>query len=503
MDIRLTAAATIALAWALAGTASARILGGPKKSACFATIEDLTPTKGRAIVQCNDGDACDADTTPGECTFQFRVCAYATDTGTPCTPAPVTRFKATKGVITPVPGATSFTCAEPTSMVVRLKGKKKTKQGIKKITIRAKAKGKPDTINATLVCRKGTTSTTIPPACTTKNPAGGPDELDLEVGEQGTDLDNGWTGVAHNFPVVSHSVLQVCLSDCDGTAANPICTVTGKVGQGTANGPVFGPPLPLLAQGVPVCVINRYNTSLGDVTGKINFLTGEVPAATPLQVNLLADTYFTSTDKVCPRCTGNGIGTNGTCDAGNNTGKPCTVDSIITVSESLADPKYGKNYPLSRDCPPASSQFVSTLDVRLPLTTGTSTLAGPTPCNASQDSNCNAGCGTSCSGNACVSKDAQGRCIDAKGGISQNCCNDKPNTSCFPTANGGAITRTGQPGVPSPAPPDPTYPKTGTGVLATTFCETATAKSIINQTTGLPGPAALLLEGTQKWIKLQ
>jgi hypothetical protein len=57
-------------------------------------------------------------------------------------------------------------------------------------------------------------------------------------------------------------------------------------------------------------------------------------------------------------------------------------------------------------------------------------------------------------------------------------------------------------GVPQPPPPDTTYPKTGTGVLATTFCEAATAKGIINSTTGLPGPAALLLAGSQKWIKL-
>ena len=46
------------------------------------------------------------------------------------------------------------------------------------------------------------------------NPAGGPRELRLVAAESGTDLDNGWTGTSHNFPVDLNSELRVCLDGC-------------------------------------------------------------------------------------------------------------------------------------------------------------------------------------------------------------------------------------------------------------------------------------------------
>jgi hypothetical protein len=48
----------------------------------------------------------------------------------------------------------------------------------------------------------------------------------------------------------------------------------------------------------------------------------------------------------------------------------------------------------------------------------------------------------------------------------------------------------------TPPGPDPTYPTAGTGTLAAVFCEQ------INATTGLPGPGAVLLPGTQIFRKL-
>ena len=110
-------------------------------------------------------------------------------------------------------------------------------------------------------------------------------------------------------------------------------------------------------------------------------------------------------------------------------------------------------------------------------------------------------------GNACASmvpdptNPSQMVCVDNKGGISQLCCNGNTTTPCFPLENGGTLTRNGRAEAPAPAFPDTTFPKSGTGVLAATFCEAATGTNTIDTTTGLPGPAALLLSGTQDWTE--
>ena len=92
-------------------------------------------------------------------------------------------------------------------------------------------------------------------------------------------------------------------------------------------------------------------------------------------------------------------------------------------------------------------------------------------------------------------------CIDSKGGLSQNCCNNDTTRSCFPTAGGGSIVRTGKRSIPSPAFPDQTYPKTGNGVVVSIFCIPATGTNSIDTTSGLPGPGALVTPGSQTWIK--
>jgi hypothetical protein len=154
----------------------------------------------------------------------------------------------------------------------------------------------------------------------------------------------------------------------------------------------------------------------------------------------------------------------------------------------------GTNYLLSSDCGPGSG-FTTTLDIILPLTTGQAPpLVGPLPCKSvgqSADDNCGGtACNATCTGPACATKDASGQCIDAKGGISQLCCANNPTTACFPTsaaskaAGGGSIIRTGVPVVPG----DPNG-----GKFAATFCIDATGSSLVNITSGLPGPGALLL----------
>src|SRR5262249_11288945 len=129
-----------------------------------------------------------------------------------------------------------------------------------------------------------------------------------------------------------------------------------------------------------------------------------------------------------------------------------------------------------------------------PLTTGTAKeLVGPKPCpdasgGQTQDDGCQGGaCTAQCTGSACASTDAQGNCIDAKGGISQLCCANNTSLPCFPTAGGGKITRTASPFFPA----DPTG-----GVFAAPFCIARPHSTLTNPPTGLPGRGALLPPAT-------
>ena len=481
--------------------------GGSKKADCYSEFDTQGDTITGVVVQCTDGDSsCDSDgAANGACVFTVALCVNQTDVSgcTPMPPLTTIKVKPT-GILPPPADLTGATCGANASITVPLKGKKKNHPGKKIIHVVAKSSGKPkvDTDKLVLKCNPppppgGTTTTTIP--C--MNPQGGPDEADFSTADSGTDLDNGWTGISHNFPVDPRASLKVCLSGCDAST-NPVCDLMGAVGANSINGATFGPPLPLIAQGVAVCVINRYQST--PVTGQMNVQTGEVSDTTPIQVNLFSDVHLISDHtNVCPRCSTGGApqyGARGSCSAGPNQGKSCTVESIVTVAESQGSPNYG----LSPACPPDPAAKAATLDIRLALTSGTSTLPGPKPCGENKDDNCNGSpCNATCTGDACVSHDASGNCVDSKGGISQLCCNSSTSTPCFPTAGvGGAIVRMGKPDPPAPVWPDPTYPKTSTGgILVTTFCEAATRVGTIDNVTGLPGPGALILPGTQTLLK--
>jgi hypothetical protein len=310
-----------------------------------------------------------------------------------------------------------------------------------------------------------------------------PSLLSLTVLEAGSDLDNGWTGRAHNFPVVSGATLRYCLSGCDG-ATNTLCNGFGTTGYGSLNGPTFGAPLPLLAAGVPVCVVNRYQTAL--IRNTFDLKTGEAKG----DVNLFTDVYLTSNPaEVCPRCTSSGTATIGQVGQCSTTarapGAPCRIDSQVTVVQGEGQ----QTYDLSSACIPAQSELAGTLDVKLPLTTGEAPpLMGPLPCGDSagpqlQSDSCDSGtCQEgNCTGDACVSGSGT-FCLDAKGGISQACCSDNTAMPCFTSRTTGSITRPGTPGTIGQS-----------AVFAATFCIARTNSSLIDTVTGLPGPGTLLL----------
>lgn len=462
----------------------------------------ISTTGKPSVLTCSDGNPnCDADGLPnGICVINLTACVgEATDN---CTPAPLTSLTFTKATLkkltgfSPPPVSPAGSCGIPATLNLPLKRVpknpnkplKKTKPS-QKVKLVMKSKGFVNKLVVQCVPPEGIIS------CPTREAPGLPSQITLTTplapdgspeSGNGSDLDNGWTGTSHNFPVIGGSTLKYCLTGCDGKS-DVECQGTGPTGAGSLNGATFGAPLPLLAAGVPVCVVNNYQP--GDLSGTFNLQTGEAGTAqNPNLVKLFSDVYLRSSfPEVCPRCVvpggGGGIGSVGKCsNTAKNVGDNCRVDGSVTVA--------GKGlYLLSSACTPLGDSPPTRLDIQLPFTTGEATpKVGPLPCGDSagpqtQDDNCGGGsCNAGCTGAACTGHNAKGECIDAKGGISQLCCSSNTTTPCFPTKGGGMITRTGSPGVD------------GQQMLsAATFCIAHTDSTLINTTTGLPGPGALLL----------
>ena len=466
--------------------------GGPATSDCYAewqvTTSAVTANKGTSGVDCQDGDpACDVDgQRDGACTVGLSICVFQRDVPR-CTPQQATAIKLSKpaqklGVQLPPLQATPACGAATLAKLSLRKGGAKPSKPLKLgMVALASAKPKRDADRLVVRCVPNAGAGTCP-----ANANGGPRELALTVAQTGTDLDNGWTGVSHNFPVAYGAVLRLCINGCDATA-NPSCT-GDDAATDTVNGATFGSPVPLFAASIPVCIVSRY------ASPKITAVTADVQSGrATATAHLLTDVYLTSGNQLCPRCSGKDLGQAGTCDTGQRAGQACRTDGIVTIGSTM--------YTLSSDCQPLGPP-AGTLTVTLPLTTGTSTLSGPKPCGASQDDFCGgSACSATCTGSACVRTNGQGQCIDAKGGVSQLCCAGQTDRPCFPTAGGGQIQRIGAAGAPLPRWPDPTYPKNGDIGLVATFCEPATGTATLDAVTGLPGPGALILPGTATWIK--
>jgi hypothetical protein len=493
--------------------------GGPQTSECYAGFS-LGECEAN-VIDCQDGDStCDSDGVEnGSCTITLSLCAFQEASGR--TAAPVSSIKAkvkpkklgfTPPANPPLP-ASAAVCGPESTYTLPVSSGKLRKRAKAIFSFKAKSSGKPkiDKDKLTVLCQANIGGGTCgagcfrrPPNCAA-NPAGAsePNEIVLTVDEDGTDLDNGWKGPSMNFPTPAGTTLQLCLTNCDSTA-DPLCDTSTPIGAGTFNKNTFGPPLPLFTAGVPVCVINDYDPAKQpSVVGTANLQSGEVTGL----IHLLSHVYLTEEENVCPKCI------NGACNDGPRQGQACVVDGTVEVVESSA---ANKIFPLSKDCPPNTNAPAGTLVIDLPLTTGTSTLAPQpggtpqTPCvqqpgqaagvqpNPDQ---CGAGasCGPNCGGPQTCARMATDpttglqACIDAKGGVSQNCCSNDASRACQPTRNGTPVSRTGKAGVYEPAWPDPTYPKSGPVVTVATFCEAATGTGSVDGLTGLPGPAAIQL----------
>src|SRR5262245_21383678 len=273
-----------------------------------------------------------------ECTFTVSACINEPVKG--CAASPVSKFKETvqpgkpkafkSGNLPPTGGSEHVCGSAPATIKIRLKG-----QGTaaKRRTIKtvAKAAGGKDKDTLILECQpnqEGTGCSACPPtardAACPANASGGPAELTMTVATGG-DLDTGWTGVSHNFPIVLGSPLKYCLTGCDAST-DGVCDANGTVGGQSLNGRVWGAPLPLVSGGVPVCVVNEF---ADPITGTLNLQDGTFDG----RLHLTSIVFTSPSGNVCPQCNGgNAIGDRGTCNAGPNRDQPCTIEGLITLN---------------------------------------------------------------------------------------------------------------------------------------------------------------------------
>ncbi len=229
--------------------------------------------------------------------------------------------------------------------------------------------------------------------CTSQCKCQCPDKVTFrgDASSANSDLDTGWTGIAHDNKIVSNGDITVHIDSC----ANPsrpcgVCSFSGPIdnpgadagslndrrcrnnsavkctsnGQCTGPGNAcvywFGAPLSLSSGGVATCVTNEV---IGTLTGTANIETG-TSAST---LNLTSHVYTgVLTSKPCPKCTdAGGINdgvTGGTCTDGPRAGMACDANSESPI------PAFGRT---SLDCPPDSGSNIANLPIALGNSTGT------------------------------------------------------------------------------------------------------------------------------------
>jgi cysteine-rich repeat protein len=250
-----------------------------------------------------------------------------------------------------------------------------------------------------------------------------------------TNLDSGWTGIAHGSDVVDQALAKAYLL-CPGPAGPTcgLCAVTGidpssgncrcaGDNRQTCDEPFandaddcggalcqcyFGPPLPLSSGNTPACVVNRVRR---EPIGTANVDTGEANVA----VSLAAEVYLgIDLTTPCPSCggtctappakvgnqcardvdcdsallSGDGVCGNydttpddglreGTCFKGTNGGQSCDVNG---VSSTFPAPGGGGS---SLDCFPDPGKNVSGTGLKIDLnssTTASLSLSADIPC---------------------------------------------------------------------------------------------------------------------------
>jgi hypothetical protein len=498
--LRLGTLLGLGLLLATGRSTSALIPGGQaRRTDCLAewrvTTRSVPASQGRGVLDCQDGDpSCDADgREDGSCSFNVSVCILERDPSRPeCTaPGALTGFRRLSTGLEPPRSLSGPGCGRATPFRATLRTGRKGHRPSSRLRLRmtAESQGIRDVDRLAIRCLPAPTTC---PAATDCPP------LVLTAIGQGSDLDLGWTGLGHNFSVANGSTLQVCLEGCDH-AKNPRCDTRIVTGAGTANGTLFGPPLPLAAAGAPICLVREYAAAVFS-GGTANLQTGALAAT----IGLRARFYLGTPEHICPPCTA------GRCEGGANDGGACTADARLPVPGV-----DGATLDVSRDCRPSEDTLAGSAEVQVPLTTDSSVLAPPPggdgtePSGAQpgesigvppQASRCVDACDATCTGDACASEvrdpsTGQVVCEDVRGGQSQRCCMDDSTLPCFPSP----LERTGLAMRPTPFWPGPVYPKENHLVGVATFCQGATGTDTTDASLGLPGPGAIIFPAAARW----
>jgi hypothetical protein len=306
-------------------------------------------------------------------------------------------------------------------------------------------------------------------------------EFEGDATSSDTLLDTGWTGIAHDSPIISDGKLTLDVTSCPNagpgnTRPCGVCSFTGPLPNPnanagdidnrrctndtsikcTSNSPClpsgtcqfyFGSNLPLSAGSVPVCVVNEIS---GAVTGTANFETG----ATQSVVNLISHVFTgLQVDKPCPTCVGDPVANDGV-QGGTCSGAGTPRDGLACdANGSSPITAFGST---SLDCPPAPGGNVANLSIAINSSTGSvvRTLSSANP-------NCSGTAGKKCFCDTCNNATAQACSTNADcpvSGGNPGICGGKrciggvsAGSPCTTDANctGGTCNRPGQPTQPN------------------------------------------------------
>jgi hypothetical protein len=456
-------------------SANAGVVPQQRGNACAAVWDlgpvDAVPGTTRRqpwTVTCVDGDPrCDGDGfVDGVCRVAVQVCVEQAIEG--CTPKRPTRLRLPKSTATRLPGLVlpslrgGAACGPTTTLDVPASSTDEPTL----LTLLSRTRRTAGRSRVAVQCLPGTDTSSV---CPNRLP-GLASRARLSWQRAYSDVDLGYSGEAHNFAFVQGG-LDLCLRDCDD-----VTTTTCQLSAARAPRPL--PPLPLLVNGVPLCVALRVATP---PAGTYDLASGALDLNTTVAATF--HVLQPQTD-VCPRCSGDGAGgSTGTCRGGANAGAPCIVDARTMLVGGAGDTEY----QLSGDCLP-SGPGVSAADIPLALSTGERRLDGSKPCP-------DQGVDDACPGATTCSLDCSATSA-SKGGRNQTCCSDDPWRPCFPTApdaSGQAIVRTGTPAVAFRTLVTEVFPKIGNGVLAYVGCSPRIRDATTDGVIGLGGPTAALL----------
>jgi hypothetical protein len=269
--------------------------------------------------------------------------------------------------------------------------------------------------------------------CATDEDCGGVGVCDEIVGRcrTATNLDIGWTGLAHDQDL-DDIVPARLLLDCQGPAPCGECPIVGLDPQlgncrcdsdnrvpcfhpheadPSCGGGIctcyFGPPVPLSAGNVPTCLVNAVPSDIG---GTVNVDTG----SGSIEIPLLERVYLgLSLLQPCPICENDPVPADGQrggiCKGGQQDGQTCDAQSANTTFPAPGGARH------SLDCfpDPDISITPSGLSVPMVLGTGSESIPAAVPCGLLGQDVCPC---ASCSGDPLIACSSDSECAAAGAG---------------------------------------------------------------------------------------